>query len=51
MEMPQSGERVVGRDSMRAMQQAFPNYGGEAYYVANIVEFRDDRISRRDPLL
>jgi hypothetical protein len=25
MEMPQSGERVVGRDSMRAMQQAFPN--------------------------
>jgi hypothetical protein len=25
MEMPQSGERVVGRDAMRAMQEAFPN--------------------------
>jgi hypothetical protein len=25
MEMPQSGERIVGRDAMRAMQQAFPN--------------------------
>jgi hypothetical protein len=24
MEMPQSGERIVGRDAMRAMQQAFP---------------------------
>ena len=25
MEMPQSGERIVGRDAMLAMQQAFPN--------------------------
>ncbi len=25
MEMPQSGERIVGRDAMRAMQEAFPN--------------------------
>lgn len=23
-DMPQSGERIVGRDNMRAMQQAFP---------------------------
>src|SRR5215212_551724 len=25
MEMPQSGERIVGRDAMRAMQEAYPN--------------------------
>lgn len=25
MEMPQSGERIVGRDAMREMQLAFPN--------------------------
>jgi hypothetical protein len=25
MEMPQSGERISGRDNMRAMQEAFPN--------------------------
>ncbi len=25
MEMPQSGERIVGRDAMRSMQEAFPN--------------------------
>ena len=25
MEMPQSNERIRGRDDMRAMQQAFPN--------------------------
>jgi ketosteroid isomerase-like protein len=25
MEMPQSGERIRGRDNMRAMQKAFPN--------------------------
>ena len=24
MEMPQSGERIRGRDAMRAMQEAFP---------------------------
>jgi hypothetical protein len=24
MEMPQSGERIVGRDNMRAMQDAYP---------------------------
>lgn len=69
LEMPQSGERIVGRDRMRAMQQEYPNppsiqiiritgagdhfvvlgrsdYGGDIYYVANIVEFRDGRIAR-----
>ncbi|ADB32073.1 conserved hypothetical protein [Kribbella flavida DSM 17836] len=69
MEMPQSGERVVGRDRMRAMQEQYPNppsieiqrivgagdhfvvlgrsdYGGDVYYVANVVEFRDGRIAR-----
>ena len=69
LEMPQSGERIVGRDSMRAMQQEYPNppsiqilritgsgdnfvvlgrsdYGGDVYYVANVVEFRDGRIAR-----
>lgn len=69
LEMPQSGERIVGRDTMRAMQREYPNppsvdihriigagdsfvvlgradYGGEIYYVANIVEFRDGRIAR-----
>jgi hypothetical protein len=25
MEMPQSGERIVGRDAMLAMQRAYPN--------------------------
>jgi hypothetical protein len=25
MEMPQSGERIVGRDKMREFQQAYPN--------------------------
>jgi hypothetical protein len=25
LEMPQSGERIVGRDRMRAMQQEYPN--------------------------
>jgi hypothetical protein len=25
MEMPQSGERIVGRDRMRAFQEAYPN--------------------------
>src|SRR5262245_15516704 len=25
MEMPQSGERIRGRDNMRAMQDAYPN--------------------------
>jgi SnoaL-like domain len=25
MEMPQSGERIKGRDKMRSMQEAFPN--------------------------
>ena len=69
LEMPQSGERIVGRDTMRAMQQEYPSppsiqilritgagdhfvvlgrsdYGGDIYYVANIVEFRDGRIAR-----
>ena len=69
LEMPQSGERIVGRDRMRAMQQEYPSppsiqiqritgagdhfvvlgrsdYGGDIYYVANIVEFRDGRIAR-----
>ena len=26
MEMPQSGERIRGRDNMRAFQEAFPNH-------------------------
>ena len=69
LEMPQSGERIVGRDMMRAMQEEYPNppsiqilrltgegdhfvvhgrsdYGGDIYYVANIVEFRDGKIAR-----
>jgi hypothetical protein len=69
VEMPQSGERIVGRDTMREMQQEYPNppsiqilritgsgdnfvvlgrsdYGGDVYYVANVVEFRDGRIAR-----
>ncbi|WP_432947619.1 nuclear transport factor 2 family protein [Kribbella sp. CA-253562] len=69
LEMPQSGERIVGRDKMRAMQQEYPNppsiqilritgggdhfvvlgrsdYDGEIFYVANIVEFSNGRISR-----
>jgi len=25
MEIPQSGERIVGRDAMRAMQETYPN--------------------------
>lgn len=68
LEMPQSGERIVGRDTMRAMQQEYPappsiqviritgaadhfvvllrsDYGGDIYYVANIVEFRHGRIA------
>lgn len=73
MEMPQSGERVVGRDKMRALQSEYPNppsieiqrivgegdhfvvlgrsdYGGDVYYVANVVEFRDGRIARETRL-
>ena len=70
MEMPQSGERVVGRDKMRAMQEAYPSPpaarvrrivgsgdlfvvemvsdypGAGTYYVANIVEFKDGKITR-----
>jgi hypothetical protein len=68
LELPQSGERIVGRDKMRAMQQEYPappsieiqritgagdhfvvlgrsDYGGEIYYLANIVEFADGRIA------
>ncbi|WP_112241142.1 nuclear transport factor 2 family protein [Kribbella monticola] len=69
LELPQSGERIVGRDTMRSMQQEYPNppaieiqrivgagdhfvvlgrsdYGGDVYYVANIVEFDTGRIAR-----
>ncbi|MFK4089770.1 nuclear transport factor 2 family protein [Kribbella sp. NPDC020789] len=69
LEMPQSGERIVGRDRMRAMQREYPNppsidvlritgagdhfvvlgrsdYGGEIYFVANVVEFAGGRIAR-----
>ncbi|TDD48468.1 nuclear transport factor 2 family protein [Kribbella antibiotica] len=69
LEMPQSGERIVGRDRMRAMQREYPgppsiqvleitgagdhfvvlgrsDYGGDIYYVANIVEFGNGRIVR-----
>lgn len=69
MEMPQSGERIVGRDTMRAFQEAYPNppkatlrrivgsgdlfvvegvanYGREVSFMANIVEFRDGKITK-----
>jgi SnoaL-like domain len=70
MEMPQSGERIRGRDNMRAFQEAYPHpgptiqprrvvgagdvwvvegradYGGQIYYVVDIVEFRDGTIVR-----
>jgi hypothetical protein len=69
MEMPQSGERIVGRDRMRAFQEAYPNpptmkllriigsgdlfvmegvsdYGGDVYYVTDVVEFRDGKIAK-----
>ncbi|TDD17592.1 nuclear transport factor 2 family protein [Kribbella turkmenica] len=69
LEMPQSGERIVGRDKMREMQREYPNppsiqvlritgsgdhfvllgrsdYGGDIYYVANVIEFRGGRIAR-----
>ena len=69
LEMPQSGERIVGRDKMQAMQREYPNppsiqilritgagdhfvvlgrsdYGGDIYYVANVVEFENGRIAR-----
>jgi hypothetical protein len=69
LELPQSGERITGRDTMRAMQQEYPSppsieiqqilgegdhfvvlgrsdYGGDVYYVANVVEFRDGRVAR-----
>ncbi|QNE22238.1 nuclear transport factor 2 family protein [Kribbella qitaiheensis] len=69
MEMPQSGERITGRDKMREMQREYPappsieiqriagagdhfvvlarsDYGGEVFYVANIVEFSDGRVAR-----
>ncbi|MEU4193701.1 nuclear transport factor 2 family protein [Kribbella sp. NPDC026611] len=69
LEMPQSGERIAGRDRMRAMQREYPappsiqilritgegdhfvvlgrsDYGGDIYYVANMVEFRAGRIAR-----
>jgi hypothetical protein len=69
LEMPQSGECIVGRDVMREMQREYPSppdiqilritgagdhfvvlgrsdYGGDVYYVANVVEFRDGRIAR-----
>jgi ketosteroid isomerase-like protein len=73
MEMPQSGERIRGRDAMRAMQEAYPEHanpptiqprrvvgagdvwvvegasdygGGQIFFVADIVEFRDGKILR-----
>ena len=69
LELPQSGERIVGRDRVREMQREYPappsiqilritgagdnfvvlgrsDYGGDIYYVANVVEFRDGRIAR-----
>jgi hypothetical protein len=62
MEMPQSGERIRGRERMRAFQEAYPNPptiqprrvvearsdygGGQIFNIALIVEFRDDKIWR-----
>jgi SnoaL-like domain len=68
-DMPQSGERVRGRDNMREFQRNYPpgtlpkfevrritgggdfwtveatgDYGGETFYVAVVVEFRDGKI-------
>src|SRR6476469_8781376 len=36
MEMPQSGERIRGRDDMRRMQESFPG-GGPAFTLRRVV--------------
>jgi hypothetical protein len=52
MEMPQSGERVRGRDNMRAMQEAFPKPpmgrlrrvtgGGDVWVAEGVNDYGDD---------
>jgi hypothetical protein len=52
MEMPQSGERVRGRDAMRAMQEAFPtppqvrlrrvSGAGRVWVVEGVNDYGDD---------
>ncbi|MDR0360886.1 MAG: nuclear transport factor 2 family protein [bacterium] len=49
MEMPQSGERIVGRDTMRAFQEAYPNPpsaklrrivgGGDVFVVEGFADY------------
>jgi hypothetical protein len=57
MEMPQSGERIRGRQKMREFQEAYPNppsmqlrrvsdYGEQVYDVALIIELRDGKMWR-----
>lgn len=54
MEMPQSSERIRGRDAMRAMQEAFPPPppsvsirrvvgGGRTWVVEGVNDYSDDR--------
>jgi hypothetical protein len=54
MEMPQSGERIRGRDAMRAMQEAFPAPppsvsirrvvgAGRTWVVEGVNDYGDDR--------
>jgi hypothetical protein len=52
MEMPQSGERIRGRDAMRAMQEAFPHPpsitlrrvvgAGRVWVVEGVNDYGDD---------
>jgi hypothetical protein len=52
MEMPQSGERIRGRDSMRAMQEAFPRPpmgrlrrvtgGGDVWVAEGVNDYGND---------
>lgn len=42
MEMPQSGERVRGRDDMLAFQRAFPQHGPVPVFTLRRVTGRDD---------
>ena len=52
MEMPQSGERISGRDAMRAMQEAFPAPpsltlrrvvgAGQVWVVEGVNDYGDD---------
>lgn len=44
MEMPQSGERIRGRENMRSMQENYP--GPPSIALRRVVEFRDGKILR-----